>query len=227
MPYGIRLLYHYRLGKNIRSEALSGGKAEEFEKLHTKKQGTPTMGGLIMIVAIMLIIIISIVMQTLEPQMTAWFGFGFSNSLWNRQETYIIVSTLLGVGAIGAIDDYLNIRGIGRTKGLSARVKMGLLILLAFFVAYWFYFRLEYNQIHIPFLGNVQVGFAYVFFSVGIKKTPALLACLITAMEPVLNPIWVILATGEKPGSFAIAGGAVIVLTVIAYNIWVEKTSHT
>jgi len=75
------------------------------------------------------------------------------------------------------------------------------------------------------FLGIVQVGLAYVFFSAGIKTTPALLACLITAVEPVLNPIWVALATGEMPGPFAMMGGAVIVLTVVAYNIWVERSS--
>ena len=80
------------------------------------------------------------------------------------------------------------------------------------------------------FLGAVQVGLAYVFFSIGIKRTPALLACLITALEPVLNPVWVLLAgiagvlpVIETPGRFAIAGGAVIVLTVVCYNIWVEK----
>ena len=56
--------------------------------------------------------------------------------------------------------------------------------------------------IAVVFLGVVQVGLAYVFFSVGIKTTPALPACLITAMEPVLNPVWVALATGEMPGPF-------------------------
>jgi len=73
-------------------------------------------------------------------------------------------------------------------------------------------------------LGIVQVGLAYVFFSAGIQRTPALLACLITALEPVLNPVWVALATGERPGPFALAGGAVIVVTVVAYDIWVEKS---
>ena len=78
-------------------------------------------------------------------------------------------------------------------------------------------------------LGVVQVGFAYIFFSIGIKRTPALLACLITAMEPVLNPIWVAVATSlvfaeaEIPSVFTIIGGAVIVLTVICYNIWLER----
>ena len=74
------------------------------------------------------------------------------------------------------------------------------------------------------FLGIVQVGFAYVFFSIGIKSTPALFACLITAIEPVLNPIWVALATDEIPGLFAVIGGAVIILAIAGYNIWAEKT---
>ena len=77
----------------------------------------------------------------------------------------------------------------------------------------------------VVFLGIVQVGLAYVFFSIGIKKTSALLACLITAMEPVLNPLWVALATGETPGMFAAMGGAVIFLTVVGYNVWVELHS--
>jgi drug/metabolite transporter (DMT)-like permease len=69
-------------------------------------------------------------------------------------------------------------------------------------------------------LGTVQVGLAYVFFSKGIKNTPALLSCLITALEPVLNPLWVALAYGEVPGLYALAGGVVIVSSVAAYNVW-------
>ena len=76
------------------------------------------------------------------------------------------------------------------------------------------------------FLGLVQVGLAYVFFSKGIKNTTALLACLITAIEPVLNPVWVALATDELPGRFAIAGGIVIIAAVVSYNIWTEKKQH-
>ena len=72
-------------------------------------------------------------------------------------------------------------------------------------------------------LGVIQVGLAYVFFSIGIKRTSALLACLITALEPVLNPFWVALATNEFPGPYAIAGGTVIVLTVVCFNVWSEK----
>ena len=72
-------------------------------------------------------------------------------------------------------------------------------------------------------LGVFQVGVAYLFFAKGIKHTTALLACLITALEPVLNPLWVALATGEKPGPYAFLGGLVIVATVVIYNIWQKK----
>jgi len=77
----------------------------------------------------------------------------------------------------------------------------------------------------IALMGLVQVGLAYVFFSVGIKTTPALLACLITALEPVLNPLWVALTTTERPGRYALAGGVVIIATIVIYNIWIERSS--
>jgi drug/metabolite transporter (DMT)-like permease len=73
------------------------------------------------------------------------------------------------------------------------------------------------------FLGVVQVGVAYLLFSLGIKRTPALLACLITALEPVLNPLWVALMIGEIPGPMSILGGGVIIAAVVGYNFWVEK----
>ena len=80
-------------------------------------------------------------------------------------------------------------------------------------------------------LGVVQVGLAYVFFSKGIKKTSALLACLTSTIEPILNPLWVTLAglwgilpVLEIPGLFALIGGVIIILTVVGYNIWVERT---
>ncbi|MCL2425602.1 MAG: DMT family transporter [Oscillospiraceae bacterium] len=82
------------------------------------------------------------------------------------------------------------------------------------------------------FLGVVQVGFAYIFFSKGIKKTSALLACLTSTVEPILNPIWVMLAglwgflpVTEIPGIFALIGGIVIILTVVGYNMYIERTS--
>lgn len=67
----------------------------------------------------------------------------------------------------------------------------------------------------LAFLGIVQIGFAFIFFSKGIKHIPALEANLIGTLEPVLNPIWVFLFYGESMGKFALFGGLVVLGGVI------------
>ena len=67
----------------------------------------------------------------------------------------------------------------------------------------------------LAFLGIVQIGFAFIFFSKGIKHIPALEANLIGTLEPVLNPIWVFLFYGERMGQFALFGGLVVLGGVI------------
>lgn len=59
-------------------------------------------------------------------------------------------------------------------------------------------------------LGTVQLGLAYLFYAKAIRHVTALEAVLIPVMEPILNPIWVLLAHGERPGSFALLGGAIV-----------------
>jgi drug/metabolite transporter (DMT)-like permease len=70
-------------------------------------------------------------------------------------------------------------------------------------------------------LGIFQLGLAYVLFSIGIKTTPPVTASLIAVLEPLLNPVWVFLFGGshELPGPLALLGGAIVLVTVVAYNI--------
>lgn len=63
-------------------------------------------------------------------------------------------------------------------------------------------------------LGVVQLGLAYVFYARAIKTVTALEAVLIPVVEPILNPVWVLLFLGERPGPFALAGGAVVLAAV-------------
>ena len=65
-------------------------------------------------------------------------------------------------------------------------------------------------------LGIFQVGLAAVFLSYGIKRVPAIQGILVAAIEPIANPVWVFLATGETPGVNSITGGAVIITAVLA-----------
>ncbi len=65
-------------------------------------------------------------------------------------------------------------------------------------------------------LGAVQLGLPYVFYGTAIKYVTALEATLIPLLEPVLNPLWVMLALGERPGPWAMLGGALVLGAVLA-----------
>lgn len=71
----------------------------------------------------------------------------------------------------------------------------------------------------IVLMGVFQMGLAYSLFAIGAETTPPIQASLICALEPVLNPIWVFLLMGEKPGKLAIVGMVVVILTILFYNI--------
>ncbi len=159
-PY-IRFLHKYKLGKQIREEALMG-KATEFAKLHKNKMGTPSMGAGIILVSIFSIVVLSVIVHLFSTDIQNIFNIKIKYSLWNRNETYLALFTLATVGIIGLVDDYLNVRGIGRTKGLSARVKMVLLSIFAGLGAYWFYVKLWHTGLHFPLLGNVSLGALYI-----------------------------------------------------------------
>ncbi|HMJ04806.1 MAG TPA: DMT family transporter [Chthoniobacterales bacterium] len=64
-------------------------------------------------------------------------------------------------------------------------------------------------------LGTVQLGLPYVLYAVAIKHVTALEATLIPLLEPVLNPLWVMLTLGERPGPWAIVGAALVLGAVL------------
>lgn len=68
-------------------------------------------------------------------------------------------------------------------------------------------------------LGVVQLGLPYVLYAIAIKHTTALEAILTTAIEPILNPIWVLLFIGEKPSHWAIVGGIVVISSILSRHI--------
>lgn len=159
-PY-IRLLVRFRLGKQIRQEALVG-KADKFYELHKAKTGTPSMGGGVILLVIFALVAASVLVWLAEPWLRESFGIHFRYSLWNRNETYLALFTLFTMGIVGAVDDYLNVREIGRTKGLSARFKMVLLMGFAALGAWWFTEKLGHTSVALPIMGSIYLGWLYV-----------------------------------------------------------------
>jgi drug/metabolite transporter, DME family len=76
----------------------------------------------------------------------------------------------------------------------------------------------------VAYLGVVQIGLAYTFFTLGMARgVRSLDAGIVGYIEPVLNPIWVFLFIGERPSRWAVAGGAIIISAVLAHTIWGAK----
>lgn len=70
------------------------------------------------------------------------------------------------------------------------------------------------------YLGVVQIGLAYTLFTVAMARgVRSLDAGIVGYIEPILNPIWVFLALGERPTQWALIGGAIIVIAVIVHTL--------
>ena len=53
----------------------------------------------------------------------------------------------------------------------------------------------------------------------GVRRVPAAEASLISMLEPVLNPVWVLIGFGERPGRWALAGGAIVIAAVVVRTL--------
>jgi len=164
-PSFIDFVKNYKLTQKIRDHGMSGGVAKIFQALHAHKAGTPTMGGIVIILAVLGTVAFS--------RLLSFLGV-IDHSLLNRGETYLPIVTMLAVGALGVLDDYLNITEKSKQKGLSAKVKLWSLIVFALIGAFWFSFKLGWSIVHIPGLGDYDIGLWYaplfVFVLVGTSN---------------------------------------------------------
>ncbi len=110
---------------------------------------------------------------------------------------------------VGECDKDEKLTGIMLSQFLTALI--GIAISLFFEKSYTF----EFVPIMcIVFLGIFQLGIPYALYGLANSNCPALLCCLIAAIEPVLNPTLVALVTGEVPSLLAIIGGVIVILAV-------------
>lgn len=154
-PWFTKQLIKFKIGKQIRENAMSGESSKLFSALHAKKAGTPTMGGLLIWSSICIVVLISMALKEAGI---------FNHSLFSRKETWIPLFTLVTCGILGAVDDYINIKGIGKTKGISAKLKLLWLTIFSALGGWWFYSKLGFYSIDmpLPWLSDINVGIWYI-----------------------------------------------------------------
>ena len=161
----IDLLYKLKLTRRV-----EGGKDSKslFDKLHDKKAGTPTGGGILIVVTV------TALFAVLFP-LISYLGVFVHTSYGIGSELFVIFFTFVAFGLLGLLDDVIKIIGKGRAGnlgsvfGLSKKTKFGLQFILAGVVAFWLYKFLGIHFIHIPFFDRVfDLGILYIPFAMAV-----------------------------------------------------------
>jgi len=75
-------------------------------------------------------------------------------------------------------------------------------------------------------MGGVQIAAPYVLFSYGLQRVASVEASLLALVEPLLNPLWVVLFIGERPTLPTVAGGLLLLLALGArYTLFRPKST--
>jgi phospho-N-acetylmuramoyl-pentapeptide-transferase len=164
-PALMKALVHLKAGKTIRDAK----EAPVFAKLHAKKAGTPTMGGLLIWVTVFALALLFSYADKLFPATSFLSQLNFLS----RAETLLPLGALVAAALVGFVDDYFNIKKKGaHGGGLRARHRLAIYTFIALVGALWFYFKLDWDLLRIPFLGDFNLGWWYIpFFMLVIIST--------------------------------------------------------
>lgn len=155
-PLMAHFLYKYKLGKHIRDD----GSTPIFTKLHAKKSGTPTMGGLLVWVTALLLALFFYYAGRILPG-DFWKDLDFLS----RSQTLLPLGCLVASALVGLLDDWLDVRKLGyKKRGIMFGHKLLIYAFIALVGAWWFYFKLDWDLIHIPFFGYYNIGLWYILF---------------------------------------------------------------
>jgi len=152
-PFFIKLLDRFHLHKQIRSEE----SAPVFYSLHKHKENTPTMGGVIIWVTVLGLALLIWILSDI-------FGgvFNYLNFV-DRAQTYLPIAAMLIAALLGLTDDILGALRIGpKGGGLRVSQKLIMYAVLAAIGGFWFYYRLNWDVLYIPFWGNLTIGWWYI-----------------------------------------------------------------
>ena len=151
-PILTHFLYKQKMWKtSARKKAISGEDAIVFNSLHKEKEvGTPRMGGLLIWITVTVVIFAS--------------TFLWKLNFLSRSQTWLPLFTLIVASIVGLADDFLTVRGWGKYigGGISFRKRFLMVVIIGLIGGIWFYQKLGWNLIYIPFVGDVSIGLWYI-----------------------------------------------------------------
>ncbi|MBM4388744.1 MAG: phospho-N-acetylmuramoyl-pentapeptide-transferase [Deltaproteobacteria bacterium] len=149
---------HKLVAWNVRKRNIrDASSAPVFYSLHKNKGNTPTMGGIIIWATVLGLAAVFFAANQLFDGFASYFDFV------NRAETYLPLAALAFAAIVGLVDDLFGILGKGpHGGGLTVPQKLILYTAVSAIGAWWFFFRLGWDTLFVPFIGQVTVGWWYV-----------------------------------------------------------------
>lgn len=160
-PLLINFLYKHNLWKKeARKKTISGEYAAVFYELHKDRETkVPRFGGLLIwITAVLVIFIFYIVSLIFDGEWLSNLNF------LSRNQTWLPLFTLITASLIGLLDDILQVFGGGKYigGGLSLKKRLLIIALIGLIGGVWFYYKLGWDIITIPLLGQFSIGWLYI-----------------------------------------------------------------
>ena len=186
-PLVTNIIMRLQMKKQIRTSE----SAPIFARLHKDKAGTPTGGGIIIWGTVAIV--------------AGFFGLMKGLDFIDRAQTYLPLAAFFAAALVGLADDVMGIMKVGpKGGGISVRQKLAIYFAMSLVGACWFYWRLDFTSLTVPFWGTVDMGGWYVPFFMFIVIASAF-------------------SVNETDGLDGLAGGVMLfsfaALTVIAFAL--------
>lgn len=143
-PIYTYVAYRHRFWKRPRQTSMTGERLQVFSKLHAAKHSRhiPTMAGLIAVAAVTAVTLLANL---------------------DRNQTWLPLAAFVGAAFVGLLDDVINIRGNGEgVGGLRSGLKFFMISLVALIGGWYFFSKLGYTSVQIPFVGGWELGWVII-----------------------------------------------------------------
>ena len=160
-PFLLKQLYKYKFWKKeVREKAVDGGDLTYFKKFHSEGEvKIPRGGGILIWVSVLILIFLFYFLS----KVTDIWWIDKLNFL-SRSQTWLPLFALISASILGLADDLLLIFGKGKYigGGISLPKRLLMVALIGLIGALWFYFRLDFHTLHIPGIGDLEMGLWYI-----------------------------------------------------------------
>ena len=191
----------------------------------------------------------AIVLQFISPVFIVVFTAILKKTRIRKQDMLVVIFTLLGIalcfldklqsgyiaGNLVAVAAGMfmagmfmtvgDLEGEQRFSGILTGQMLTFLIGLPFVIATKPVFS-GTAVLSVLILGIFQLGISYILYIKSSEYCPPLACCLLGAVEPLLNPVWVMLFDGETPGILSLAGGIVVIVSITLWCIFGKETKE-